>query len=155
MNIIQNLPNAIIGIITACVAAYLSSRWAVKKFYKEKRWERKNEAYEEIIDALYDLLQYCEIGKNDYGQGSGYSEEKYKEIIEAYNQGYWAIKKISSVKQYFYSNEVCLILDKLNNRKKLKWRENPTWDIYEEEYIAYKEALDAIIKGAKKDLRIR
>jgi hypothetical protein len=155
MNIIEILPSAFIGIISSCIAAYLSSSWAVKKFYKEKRWERKNEAYEEIINALYNLLQYCEIEKKDYGQGSGYSDGKKKEIIDSFNQGYWTIKKISTLKQYFYSNDVCSILDKLNNREKLEWNENPSWEIYENEYIAYKNALDDIIKAAKRDLRIK
>lgn len=154
MAIIQNLPSAIIGIISSCIAAYLSSKWAVKKFYKEKNWERKNEAYEEIINAIYDLLQYCEIEKDDYGQGTDYPDGKMKEIVEAYNHGYWKIKKITILKQYSYSKEVCSILDALNNREKLEWNENPSWEIYESEYIAYKNALDSIIKAAKKDLRM-
>lgn len=154
MDIIQNIPSAIIGIISSCIAAYLSSSWAVKNFYKEKRWERKNEAYEEIINSLYNLLQYCEIEKENYGQNNDHSERK-NNIIEAYNNGYWAIKKISTLKQYFYSNKVCSILDKLNNREKLEWNENPSWEIYEEEYISYKNALIDIINEAKKDLKIR
>ena len=49
------------GIIAAVLASHLAAKWSLRKFYSEKWWLRKENAYVEIIDALYDLVQYCEI----------------------------------------------------------------------------------------------
>ena len=66
---IDNL-KVVISIASPFLAAYLASHWALTKHNKEKQWERKQKAYKEIIDSLYDLLQYCEVKKEDYGQGT-------------------------------------------------------------------------------------
>ena len=152
MNLYNILPSAIIGIISSLIAAYFSSKWAVSKFYKERWWERKDKAYEELINALYDLLQFCEIEKSNYGEPTQYNDDKYNEIVKGYSDGIWKIKKISAIQNYYYSNNVCRILEELNNRPVLEWNENPPWEIYESEYIAYKSALSKIINYAKKDL---
>ena len=56
--IIKIVPGIIIAIFTSSITAYLTAKWSLKRFYSEKWWERKEKAYSEIIDALYDLLQY-------------------------------------------------------------------------------------------------
>ena len=57
--VLKTLP----AIIAAVLASYLAAKWSLRKFYSEKSWQRKENAYVEIINALYDLVQYCEIGK--------------------------------------------------------------------------------------------
>ena len=76
------------GIITAVLASSLAAKWSLRKFYSEKWWQRKENAYVEIIDALYDLIQYCEIRKEDYGQGTGYSEDKERKFADRYRQAF-------------------------------------------------------------------
>lgn len=94
---IDFLLKALPGIVSAIIASYLAANWSLRKFYSEKWWERKERAYTEIIDALYDLLQYCEIQKEDYGRGTGYSDVKVKELEERYSQAFWKIKKATDI----------------------------------------------------------
>lgn len=54
-------------IIIGFISAYIGSVLAIRKFKKEKLWERREKAYTEIIYALYDILQHLEIQKEDYG----------------------------------------------------------------------------------------
>jgi len=135
------------------LAAYFASRWALKKHYKEKWWERKEQAYRDIINSLYDLLQYCEIEKENYGQGPRVQEKNYNEFQEKYNNAYWNIKKNIVIAEYLVSKNAAIALKKLNSREKLKWEENPSWEIFEAEYNAYDEALMEIIKIARIDLK--
>ena len=49
----QNLLISIVsGSVIAIVSSYLTSMWTIKKFYTEKWWDRKEQAYTEIINAL-------------------------------------------------------------------------------------------------------
>ncbi|GAG81179.1 unnamed protein product, partial [marine sediment metagenome] len=62
---IQRIIISLITAISILIVACKTVKWSLKQFYSEKWWERKERAYTEIIDALYDLLQYCEIQKED------------------------------------------------------------------------------------------
>ena len=141
------------GIITAILASYLAAKWSLRKFYTEKRWQRKENAYVEIIDALYDLIQYCEIKKEDYGGGTGYSEDKESFFAERYSQAFWKIKKATDIGAFVVSPNATIILKELRDRPKLDWDDNPSWDIYQQDYEYYREALNKIVQVAKEDLK--
>jgi len=141
------------GIVTAILASYLATKWSLRKFYSEKWWQRKENAYIEIIDALYDLIQYCETQKEDYGSGTGYSECKIKKFRERYNRAFWEIKKTTDIGAFVVSSQAATILKELRDRPKLEWTENPPWEIYEQDYEYYKDALNKIIQVAKEDLK--
>lgn len=146
------LVNTAPGIMTALLGSYLAARWSMKKFYSEKWWDRKEQAYAEIIDALYDVIQYCEIKKEDYGQGTGYSSEKESEFSSNYTAAFWKIKRATDVGAFVISAEAQSVLKNLRERPKLNWEENPPWDLYEEDYEAHLNALNKIVELAKKDL---
>jgi len=140
------------GVASGLIAAFFAARWSVKKFYKEKWWERKEQAYVEIINSLYDVVQYLEIMKEDYGQGTGYSKESESELRQKYSSGYWNIKKATDVGAFVISDKAQKVLIDLKERPKLNWREEPSWEIYESDYLAYRETLDKIVVLAKADL---
>lgn len=140
------------GIITAILGSYLAAKWSLKKFYSEKWWDRKDHAYTEIIGALYDVIQYCEIQKENYGQGTGYSKEKQAELAANYTAAYWKIKRATDIGAFVISERAQEILKELSDRPRLEWEENPPWDIYEADYEAHQKALSQIVKIAKSDL---
>jgi hypothetical protein len=150
---IKFLVTALPGIITAILASYLAARWSLKRYYSEKWWERKERAYEEIIEALYDILQYCEIEKEDYGGGTGYPEEKMKELQEKYTRAFWKIKKATDIGAFVLSRKAEIILKELRNRPALKWEENPPWDIYEQDYRWYQDTLRKVVDVARRELK--
>ncbi len=141
------------SIVSPFLAAYLASHWALKKHYKEKWWERKEIAYKDIIDSLYDLLQYCEIEKEDYEHRSTIQIDKFNELQGKYNNAYWNIKKNTIIAEYLVSKDAAAALKILQNREKLKWDENPPWEIFEAEYNAYQKALMEIIRTSNIDLK--
>ena len=140
------------SILVGFISAYFGSLLAIVQFKKEKLWLRRKQAYVDIIDALYDLLQHCQIHKEDYGQGTGYSEEKENEFKERYNKAFWKIKKATDIGAFVISNEAHEVLMGLRNRERLNWEDNPRFDIYEHEYEHFKGALDQIVKIARKEL---
>ena len=72
---------------------------------------------------------------------------------EKYNQAYWKIKRATDIGAFVISQETQLILKELSERPRLKWDENPKFEIYEEEYDAHHIALEKIVESAKRDLK--
>lgn len=141
------------GIIAAVLASYLAAKWSLRKFYSEKWWQRKENAYVDIINALYDLVQYCEIRKEDYGGGAGCPEDKEKKFAERYSQAFWKVKKATDIGAFVVSPKAAIILKELRDRPKLEWAERPPWEIYEQDYKYYKDALNKFVQVAKEDLK--
>ncbi|RZI40004.1 hypothetical protein EGT07_26285 [Herbaspirillum sp. HC18] len=141
------------SILTAIVASYLTARLSLRKFYSEKWWDKKERAYTEIIESLYDLLQYCEIKKEDYGDGTKYSEERLERLRERHNDAIWKIKRVTAIGAFVISPESAEVLMNLIERPRLNWESNPPWEVYEEDYKHYKAALESIRVHAKNDLR--
>ncbi len=140
------------GIISAVLASYLAARWSMRKFYSEQWWQRKERAYIEIIDALYDLIQHCEIQKKDYGEGTGYSQEKESEFREKHIQALWKIKKTTDIGGFVISSKAAGILKELRDQPRLDWNGSQVWELYEQDYDYYRDALNKIVSAAKEDL---
>ena len=77
--------------------------------------EKKKRAYVDIIDSLYDILQYCEMQKECYEEGSSYSKEKEKEFKERQSKAFWKIKKATDIGAFVVSQEAEEILSKLGD----------------------------------------
>ncbi len=141
------------GMITAIFASYLTARWSWKKIYLEKWWERKERAYSEIIEILYRIMQYYQDKRDHYEDKRELSEEREKEINDLYNDDYWKLKKITDIGGFVISKNAVSILKDLRERPKLDWNENPPWEIYEQDYKYYKQALDKVVSIANKELK--
>ena len=152
---ISSVIDFLIKITPGIVAAIVASRLAVNKFYKEKSWERREKAYAEIINALYDLIKYFRIHKEDYGQGTGLSENKESELYAGYINASSSLGKATDIGSFYISEKANVILNELRNRELLDYREEPMFEIYESEYQAHQQALDKFLKVAKNDLKIK
>lgn len=146
------IPSAI-GFITTVCAAFLSARWAVRRAYAERWWDRKEQAYSEIIDALHDLLRYSSFeAERDLAGDSG-EHPKEKEFALRYTEAYWKVQRMTDIGAFVISENAAQILQTLRDRPKLEWGDCPTFELREEEASRYREALDGIRKCARADLK--
>ena len=150
---IETLLKFLPGIVAAIIASYFAARWSLRKIYSEKWWEWKEVAYSEIIECLYDIMQYCEVQRNHDLHGRKYPEERMKKFEDKYSEAYWKLKKVTDIGGFVISNEGAKVLKDLRERPKLDWNENPPWDIYDQDYQYYKQALEKIVEIANKDLK--
>jgi hypothetical protein len=81
------IPSAV-GLATTILAAFLSARWAVRRAFQERWWERKERAYAEIVEALHDSIRYCDLCAGEYLTHREESHPKKKEFGERYTEAY-------------------------------------------------------------------
>jgi ABC-type nitrate/sulfonate/bicarbonate transport system substrate-binding protein len=144
------LPSLIVGICTAI----FSVRLALRRFHAERWWERKAEAYSQIVEALYHAMEYCAAHSDEDTTGQQISEEREKELSEGYVRAYRELRKATSVGAYIISDEVAEVLAKLEKRPRLDPKDCAWFEIYDADYQAYKTTLAEVRALAKKDLRI-
>lgn len=151
----DSILDLLVKITPGIIAAFVAARLAVNKFYKEKSWERREKAYAEIINSLYDLIKYFRVHKEDYGQGTGLSENTEAELYAAYISASSSLAKATDIGSFYISNEANAVLNELRNRALLNYREEPMFEIYESEFQAHQTALNKFLVIAKKDLKIK
>ncbi len=146
----------IFGLMTAVIAAFFSARWAVQRAFREKWWERKEKAYSDIVDALHDMIRYSALMADiELHVGEDKPEHpKKKEFGERYTAAYWRILKATDIGAFVISNDAEAVLKKLQNRPRLKWEENPPWEIYEADEKHYRQALAVIRSIAHRELGV-
>src|SRR4051812_11124747 len=49
---------SILSIVGSFVGAWLATQFALRRFYREKIWERKTAAYTIIFEALFDMARW-------------------------------------------------------------------------------------------------
>jgi len=69
----------------------------------DKWWDRKEQAYSEIINAIYDLVQFTEIKKEDYGERGNWSKERLEELGDRYGDAVWKIKRAITIGAFVIS----------------------------------------------------
>ena len=152
---IDSIIDFVIKIMPGIIAALIASKLAVNKFYKERSWERKEKAYTEIINALYNTIKYYRIHKENYGQGTGLSKNKEYELYAKYVSATTSLNKATDIGSFYISKKANVVLDELRNRERLNYFEEPKFEIYESEYQVHQLALDKFLAIAKKDLKIK
>jgi len=148
-------------------AVYLSRNWLVERLKASIKYEydvrlekhksdfsRRELSYEEIIHALYDMTRYFRVHKEDYGQGTGLSDEREQELLQKYIAASSSLNKATDIGAFYVSDEASTILNNLRKRDQLDYYNEPKFEFYEQEYKEHQIALDKLMKVAKKELNI-
>ena len=101
---------------------------------------------------MYDVVQYCAIQKEDYGQGTGLSADQEFELWQDYRADCSAIKKATDIGLLYVSAPVYQVLLELRKKPMLNPEHEPRFDMYEQEYEKHDSAMKEIISIASKDL---
>lgn len=163
--IIISLLSSVSSVSLISVLAYLSRNWIAERLKASIKFEydskleayksqivRREQAYEEIIGSLYDMIKYLRIHKEDYGQGTGLSNDREGELLQEYVSASSALNKATDIGSFYVSEDAVNILQILRERKQLEYSE-PRFEFYEHEYQTHHSALGKILKIAREDLK--
>lgn len=123
----------------------------------KQRWSseiiRRETAYEEIIVALYDMIKYFRVHKEDYGQGTGLSEDRERELLQKYIAASSSLNKATDIGAFYISQKAVELLYGLRSREQLDYFNEPRFEFYEREYKEHDKVLKKILVEAKQDLK--
>lgn len=168
MDMMAVLSRFVVPLLVAALAAYFSTRFALNKSYKEKWWEKRLEAFTEIINIAYrikmtnDYFLNCEYIRVD--QGDPRFKQHPKEIEDKLSDEYWLdlqeLERIAQLADFTLTTKVKAILDdEVKARKQLmdEWYDDASesLDGSERELTLSEKLLNSLVSEAKKELKIK
>ena len=142
------------SLVVAVVTAFVTVRLSLRRFHAERWWERKADAYSQIVESLYHLKVYSDTSIRESREGVQYTAEHKKALTEQYSAAHAELSKTTTIGAYIICDEAAKVLEELQNRPELDWNETPPWDIFEADSTAYGEAIKKIRNIAKMDLGV-
>ncbi len=146
--LISLVPSMVIAIITA----YVTVRLSLKQFYSQKWWEKKAEAYTNVIESLAIMQHYMGLWFDELITYKRSDEEVNRRFAADYQKHCDYIIKISTQGAFIISNEVANELEMLI--KELNKDEQDLIADYDNTFSAIKKSIEKIRSLAKKDLKV-
>lgn len=146
------------SIVTGFVSAYVTVKLALNRFYKEKHWEKKSEAYSSIMDSLHNIKVCADIFSKVDMEQRELSEERGLELSKKYLAAHEEFKRRLDVSVHFLSEDAC----KLLKDAKKEFDGNiynpphgpPLWDVYDGFSLTAEKTLDKLRFFAAADLHL-
>src|SRR6266508_6032808 len=85
------------AILISVITSWITVRLALKQFYSERWWVRKDEAYTSIIDALSDLVDYYEEFYDESLGIKEISKERRQEMNELSKKRHATLKRATNI----------------------------------------------------------
>jgi len=148
VDIIKNL-------IIAVVVSWITVKLSLRRFYTEKWWERKAQAYSEIIDSLAKMRIYFDKWWDELVECKKMNDEKRKKLNKEYEIAKRIIENAVAVGSFIVSEEAD---DVLKSFLKQIEKENIQGDWVGDigrHYGEVSECITRLRKIAKKDLSRR
>lgn len=150
-----NVFDLLINVFLSAGVAILTAWLALKHFYKQEKWLRKEKKYTEIIDSLAIMLKYNDI-KYELFTNQIQHESEPPDLEAEYETAKNSLKILRYKTGFLIKREVSEILDDVWKSFQYKTLEERQGNM--EAYIAriyneIDEATQKIIKIAEKDLK--
>ena len=143
------IPSLIVAVVTAVVTVRLS----IRKFYTERWWERKADAYSRIVEALHKHKNYLEqkleietsYPKDDRG--------KKKNLEKQWADANAELQRAADLGTFVVCEGTEEIIKNFLNRPIGDPNDDPLFEIIETDLSYANKCLSAVKAAAKKDLR--
>lgn len=147
--------NLLVGLAIAVVSARVTVSFALKRFYSEKGWERKDKAYTKIIEAVHHIRDHADHNYTFSMLNKDMPEEGEKELEKEMTTAIAELRKQLDIGTFVISDEaVSALSDFMRNldssTKTTSWTEHLVLKL-----TATEQCLESIRKIARKDLGLQ
>jgi hypothetical protein len=165
-NILVALLSSVSSVGLIALLSYVCRNWLLERLKASVKHEydlklesyksqitRREQAYEEIIVALYDMIKYFRVHKEDYGQGTGLPDDRERELLQEYIRASSSLSKATDIGAFYISQDAVDVLQKLRSREQLDYYNEPKFEFYEQEYKEHEKAMKKLVEVTKHDLK--
>jgi len=144
----QPVANLFVGV----VIAWFTVKFALKRFYSEKWFERRLDAYTKIIEALHFMKHCTERQLRAAEQGTDLPEDVEKDLVASYRKGLADLRRYADMGALLLSSDATAILDRLIKELWDTTKEQSWWEHLDAEGVAISRCLSELRPIAKRDL---
>lgn len=141
------------ALIVSTITAFFAARFALSKFYSQRWWEKKAEAYSNILEQLSYLQYYFGVWFNNCLHIGELSSNKKNELAGEYSKIFESLKRSSAMGSFIISDDASVTLENL--LRDLESRSiSEDWARYFDDcYGIVKDSISLLREYAKKDLK--
>lgn len=155
MNWTSSLATLATSLTVAVLASYLTARFALRRFYAEKWWERKTAAYVAIIEALHHLREHADTNLTFTQRGKELPPGGEEELTQRLREAMMQLRLRRDVGTFVLSVEAVDELNRLFDELD-KSTETTNWEVYlTMKLAAVDKCLARLRILARRDLQIR
>jgi hypothetical protein len=141
------------SLIVAIIVAVLTVQLSLRRFYREKWWERRLDAYTRVIEALHHMLRSMEAGYSEELKERHYEPEQRKRLSERAEAGWNEVRKAADMGELLLSAAALGSLKDLIDQTDKFSEEQPSYfDYLNESLPVVRVHLKTFVVVAKKDL---
>ncbi|MBU2030039.1 MAG: hypothetical protein KKG69_05700 [Alphaproteobacteria bacterium] len=150
--IIQLGVGAVVSMFVAWLAATFAAKTTLKRFYKERIWERKATAYTTILEALYLWLDFYGTHFEAAIERRNLKDERIAELIKQKAEARSAMMRSIEGLTWLFGSEVNDAIAKMDHA--LRQQKSSFEEEMDDAWGAVREAKVTITALARKDLAI-
>ena len=99
------------SVVGSFAGAWLAAQFALRRFYKEKVWERKTAAYTAIFEAVHDMSTWFEQHFNAMVRSRDVPKERQSELADAYQAAKKTFERRLTAETWLIPDEIRKRLD--------------------------------------------
>ena len=152
------LVGSLLSVTAGAIGTVFTTSLALKRFYRERWWERKAEAYSRIIEALHHAAHCLSEWSDEDLTCQKFSDEKKKQLSDDFQAARNELEKATGVGAYIISKESAKVLAELAvaiTQSSAKFEHGPSFEMYDADSKLYREALEKMRTLAKRDLGVK
>lgn len=147
--------SVVTGLVVAIVTAIVTVQLSLRRFYSEKWWERKSDAYANIMEALYEMKKHCDDTMQAEEPGREISEAKKEGMRKTVDKASDEITKQTYIGSFIISNEAVQELRKMDEAMEEAGQSGQSYlDYLLDSSAAVNNCMDKIRLIAKRDLKV-
>lgn len=147
--VLPSIGTLLTGVVVAVISARLTVRYALKRFYSEKWWERKVAAYSSIIEALHHVRNHADTNLEFSQRGRDIPEQGDNELTEKLQDAMAELRKQWDIGNFIISDEAVEALNTLMQELDSSTRD-VSWDTH---LILKLEAVEKCLSSMRKIAR--
>ena len=144
-------PTLIVVVFTSILTVHL----AIRRFYKEKWWEKKHETYSHLIETLHHLKNYAAEQYEGEINPDYITEKKRQELTRDWNKFSREFTKLRDLASFHLSDEAVAILDEYQKKKAEARKSRTIFEWIDGDLAAASQCLEALKEAAKRDLKVK
>lgn len=151
----ESLTDLLSSLAVGLTAAYAAVQFALRRFYSERWWERKAEAYAAILNALAQLKRYTVLLAAEERDGEVFAPSYKKTLETKHMEAFHEVERQTAVGDFLISSGAAAALAALQARPDFGSYDGPPLFYLEGEAEALGKTIAQVRQEAKHDLKVQ
>jgi hypothetical protein len=143
------------SIAVTILTAWVTARFALGRFYQEKSWERRVDAYVSALTALFQMRLYTENNLSVEMGAQKLTTERGAELLASWRKGHDELRRVATIGTLLLSEPAAAAIEHLVEKLDEADQSTSAFEYLDAHSAAVQNCIRAVRDSAKRDIRLR